>query len=116
MSNMSLSQALKEHKERRRKDSNAVMTMVIKQSKPSPITRQSRLGTEELFMVIDPETKQLLYYEDRGDNLKGYLSLDKALLTDTSISLQNDKQVCLVTLVVLLLVLLVLPLVSAMFL
>ncbi|XP_016442154.1 uncharacterized protein LOC107767614 [Nicotiana tabacum] len=94
VSNMSLSQALKEHKERRRKDSNAVMTMVIKQSKPSPITRQSRLGTEELFMVIDPETKQLLYYEDRGDNLKGYLSLDKALLTDTSISLQNDKQDC----------------------
>lgn len=101
MSNMSLSQALKEHKERRRKDSNAVMTMVIKQSKASPVTRQSRLGTEELFMVIDPETKQLLYYEDRGDNLKGYLSLDKALLTDnTSISLQNDKQVCFVTLVI----------------
>ncbi|WMV11845.1 hypothetical protein MTR67_005230 [Solanum verrucosum] len=95
VSNMSLSQALKEHKERRRKDSNAVMTMVIKQSKASPVTRQSRLGTEELFMVIDPETKQLLYYEDRGDNLKGYLSLDKALLTDnTSISLQNDKQDC----------------------
>ncbi|XP_059312141.1 uncharacterized protein LOC132063565 [Lycium ferocissimum] len=95
VSNMSLSQALKEHKERRRKDSNAVMTMVIKQSKPSPITRQSRLGTEELFMVIDPETKQLLYYEDRVDNFKGYLSLDKALLTDnTSISLQNDKQDC----------------------
>ncbi|KAM3218977.1 translation initiation factor eIF-2B subunit epsilon [Capsicum annuum] len=95
VSNMSLSQALKEHKERRRKDSNAVMTMVIKQSKPSPITRQSRLGTEELFMVIDPETKQLLYYEDRADNLKGYLSLDKALLTDnTSISFQNDKQDC----------------------
>lgn len=95
VSNMSLSQALKEHKERRRKDSNAVMTMVIKQSKASSIIRQSRLGTEELFMVIDPETKQLLYYEDRGDNLKGYLSLDKALLTDnTSISLQNDKQDC----------------------
>ncbi|XP_060218049.1 uncharacterized protein LOC132645215 [Lycium barbarum] len=95
VSNMSLSQALKEHKERRRKDSNAVMTMVIKQSKPSPITHQSRLGTEELFMVIDPETKQLLYYEDRVDNFKGYLSLDKALLTDnTSISLQNDKQDC----------------------
>lgn len=103
MSNMSLSQALKEHKERRRKDSNAVMTMVIKQSKPSPITRQSRLGTEELFMVIDPETKQLLYYEDRADNLKGYLSLDKALLTDnTSISFQNDKQVCFVALVIIL--------------
>ncbi|KAK4416769.1 Translation initiation factor eIF-2B subunit epsilon [Sesamum alatum] len=95
VSNMSLTQALKEHKERRRKDSNAVMTMVIKQSKPSPITRQSRLGTEELFMAIDPNTKQLLYYEDKADTLKGTVSLDKALLIDnSSISLHNDKQDC----------------------
>lgn len=94
MSNMSLTQALKEHKERRRKDNNAVMTMVIKQSKASPVTRQSRLGTEELFMAIDPDTKQLLYYEDK-DNLKGTLSLEKTLLADnTSISLHNDKQDC----------------------
>ncbi|XP_011099797.1 translation initiation factor eIF-2B subunit epsilon [Sesamum indicum] len=95
VSNMSLTQALKEHKERRRKDSNAVMTMVIKQSKPSPITHQSRLGTEELFMAIDPNTKQLLYYEDKADTLKGTVSLDKALLIDnSSISLHNDKQDC----------------------
>ncbi|KAI3451486.1 hypothetical protein Pfo_008151 [Paulownia fortunei] len=95
VSNMSLARALKEHKERRRKDSNAVMTMVIKQSKPSPITHQSRLGTEELFMAIDPNTKQLLYYEDKADTLKGTVSLDKALLIDnSSISLHNDKQDC----------------------
>ncbi|KAL6498835.1 hypothetical protein OROGR_028382 [Orobanche gracilis] len=92
---MSLDQALKEHKERRRKDSNAVMTMVIKQSKPSPVTRQSRLGTDELFMAIDPDTKQLLYYEDKADTSKGTISLDKALLVDnSSISLHNDKQDC----------------------
>ncbi|KAL6560301.1 hypothetical protein OROGR_003860 [Orobanche gracilis] len=95
VSNMSLDQALKEHKERRRKDSNAVMTMVIKQSKPSPVTRQSRLGTDELFMAIDPDTKQLLYYEDKADTSKGTISLDKALLVDnSSISLHNDKQDC----------------------
>ncbi|PIN21051.1 Translation initiation factor 2B, epsilon subunit (eIF-2Bepsilon/GCD6) [Handroanthus impetiginosus] len=95
VSNMPLTQALKEHKERRRKDSNAVMTMVIKQSKSSPITHQSRLGTEELFMAIDPETKQLLYYEDKAAALKGTISLDKALLMDnSSISLHNDKQDC----------------------
>lgn len=94
VSNMSLTEALKEHKERRRKDSNAVMTMVIKQSKPSPITHQSRLGTEELFIAIEPETKQLLYYEDKANDTKGYLSLEKGLLADNpSISLHNDKQV-----------------------
>lgn len=94
MSNMSLTQALKEHKERKKKDSNAIMTMVIKQSKPSPKTHQTRLGTEELFIAIDPDTKQLLYYEDKADTLKGTISLDKGLLIDnSSVSLHNDKQV-----------------------
>ncbi|KAK9292183.1 hypothetical protein L1049_020143 [Liquidambar formosana] len=95
VSNMSLTEALQEHKERRKKDNNAVMTMVITQSKPSPITHQSRLGTDELFMAIDPYTKQLLYYEDKADHLKGTISLDKILLVDNpSISLQNDRQDC----------------------
>ncbi|KAL3649373.1 hypothetical protein CASFOL_005776 [Castilleja foliolosa] len=95
VSNMSLTQALKEHKDRRRKDSNAVMTMVVKQSKSSPVTHQSRLGTDDLFMAIDPSTKQLLYYEDKADTSKGTFSLDKALLIDSSsLSLHNDKQDC----------------------
>nr|XP_048330150.1 translation initiation factor eIF-2B subunit epsilon isoform X3 [Ziziphus jujuba var. spinosa] len=95
VSNMSLTQALLEHKERRKKDSNAVMTMVIKRSKPSQIALQSRLGTDELFMAIDPNTKQLLYYEDKADHSKGSIYLDKLLLVEnTSISLHNDKQDC----------------------
>ncbi|KAL8090381.1 uncharacterized protein LOC141697203 [Apium graveolens] len=94
VSNMSLTEALQEHKERRRKDSNAVMTMVVKQSKPSPVTHQSRLGTDELIMASDPDTKQLLYYEDKAEHLKG-ISLDKAMLSENaSISLYNDKQDC----------------------
>ncbi|KAI3825859.1 hypothetical protein L1987_07550 [Smallanthus sonchifolius] len=94
VSNMVLKQALDEHKERRQKDKNAVMTMVIKQSKPSQITRQTRLGTVELFMAIDPATKQLLYYKAKSDN-QGNLTLDKAFLAENpSISLHNDKQDC----------------------
>lgn len=94
VSNMSLSQVLQEHKERKKKDSNAIMTMVIKQSKPSPITRQTRLGADELFMAIDPNTKQLLYFEDRVDCSKGTMSLDKTFLVDNPcISVHNDKQV-----------------------
>lgn len=94
MSNMSITQALQEHKERRKKDANAVMTMIIKQSKPSPITHQSRLGTDELFMAIDPTTKQLLYYEEKADLSKGTISIDKSLLADNpSLAVQNDKQV-----------------------
>ncbi|GAB4835383.1 hypothetical protein Ancab_000293 [Ancistrocladus abbreviatus] len=96
VSNISLTQALQEHKERRKKDSNAVMTMVIKKSKPSAITYQSRLGTDELFVVMDPDSKQLLCYEDKADHVKGTLTLDKGLLTDSSsICLHNDMQLVL---------------------
>ncbi|KAK3418471.1 hypothetical protein EUGRSUZ_H04421 [Eucalyptus grandis] len=95
LSNMSLMRALQEHKERKKKDSNAVMTMVIQRSKPSPITQQSRLGTDGLFMAIDPTTKQLLYYEENTNHLKGTLSIDKMLLVDnSSITLRNDIQDC----------------------
>ncbi|KAL6209398.1 hypothetical protein ACLB2K_020340 [Fragaria x ananassa] len=97
VSNMSLTQVLQEHKERRKKDSNAVMTIVIKRSKPSQITHQSRLGTDELFMAIDPNTKQLLYYEDKADHAKGSIYLDKSLLADKSlISLHIDRQDCFI--------------------
>ncbi|XP_023521967.1 translation initiation factor eIF-2B subunit epsilon-like [Cucurbita pepo subsp. pepo] len=95
VSNMPLTQALQEHKDRKKKDSNAVMTMVVKRSKPSPITHQSRLGTDELFMAIDHNSKQLLYYEDRADDSKGIIHLDKSLLMDNpSVSLHNDLQDC----------------------
>jgi len=91
---MSLTEALQEHKDRRKKDSNAVMTMVIKKSKPSAIMHQSRLGTDELFMAIDPDTKQLLYYEDKAALVRGTVTLDKSLLTDSSsVSMHNDMQV-----------------------
>ncbi|WCJ43261.1 Translation initiation factor eIF-2B subunit epsilon [Euphorbia peplus] len=95
VSNMSLTEAILEHKERRKKDNNAVMTMVIKRSKPSPIIHQSRLGTDELFLAVDPETKQLLYYEDRAEHLKGVIPLDNMLLADNPrISLHNDSEDC----------------------
>ncbi|KAL4302598.1 hypothetical protein GQ457_10G014180 [Hibiscus cannabinus] len=95
VSNMLLTQALEEHKERRKRDANAIMTMVVQHSKPSPITQQSRLGTDELFMAINPDTKQLLYYEDKAEYSKGFISLDKTLIADNpSIVLHNDKQDC----------------------
>ncbi|KAI5425940.1 hypothetical protein KIW84_031676 [Lathyrus oleraceus] len=93
VSNMSLTQALLERKERKKRDSNAVMTMVIKRSKTNPAIRQSRLGTDEIFMAIDPNTKQLLSYEDKADYSKGTLHLENSLLADNpSLSLHHDKQ------------------------
>lgn len=92
LSNMSLTQALQEHKERKKKDKDAIMTMVIKRSKPHPVIHQTRLGTDELIIAIDPSTKQLLYYGDKDDYAT--IHLDKSLhLDNSSISLHHDKQV-----------------------
>ncbi|MQL83954.1 hypothetical protein Taro_016460 [Colocasia esculenta] len=94
VSNACLRKALEEHKERRKRDPQAIMTMLVKHSKPSYLTHQTRLGNDEIFMAIDPETKQLLYYEDKADDSKAILSLDKTLLSDNSVfCLHNDKQV-----------------------
>lgn len=95
VSNMSLAKALYEHKERKKKDPHAVMTMIIKHSKPSVLTHQTRLGDDEIFMAIDPETKELLYYEDKVDLSQRLILLDKMLLVENgAISLHNDKQDC----------------------
>ncbi|KAL7610252.1 probable translation initiation factor eIF-2B subunit epsilon [Lactuca sativa] len=83
VSNMMLKQALEEHKERKVKDKNGVMTMVI---------NQSEVGTDELIMAIDPTTKELLYYEDKVD---GDLKFDKSHLSvNPCLCLHNDKQDC----------------------
>lgn len=100
VSNMSLKEVIQAHKERRKTDKLAVMTMVLKRSKPSPITHQTRLGNDELLLVIDPESKQLLYYADgqssrlqRGSTRQ--VVLDRSMYIDrSSIRLYNDLQDC----------------------
>ncbi|CAH8357971.1 unnamed protein product [Eruca vesicaria subsp. sativa] len=93
VSNMPLADLIREHRERKKKDEKAIMTMVIKKSKPSPMTRQSRLGTDELFVAVDPVTKQLLHYE--VDHVRGSVCLDKALMeSNPSVMICNDMQDC----------------------
>ncbi|XP_042446363.1 uncharacterized protein LOC122031304 [Zingiber officinale] len=62
ISNLNLAQVLREHKERKKKDPLAVMTMIIKHSKPSNLTHQTRFGTDEVLMAIDPQTKELIFF------------------------------------------------------
>jgi translation initiation factor eIF-2B subunit epsilon len=95
ISNMNLKDALQEHKDRRKKDPLAVMTMVIKHSKPSILTNQTRLGNDEIVMAIDPETKELLYYEDRADVSNLYVTIDKDILaSNPTLQLHNNMEVC----------------------
>lgn len=92
VSNMSLKEVVREHQERRKKDKLAVMTMVVKKAKPSSQTYQTRLGSDELLLAIDPQSKQLLHY-DSGRELGGrdsfqqqsmqrHVKLDRAALND----------------------------------
>ncbi|KAK1376175.1 eIF-2B GDP-GTP exchange factor subunit epsilon [Heracleum sosnowskyi] len=95
VSNMMFDQAIVEHKERRRKYSKAVMTMVVKKSMPCQITKLSRFGNDEMIIAVDSDTKQLLSYEDTVEDLS-VVSLDKAMVSDNrrAVSLYNDRQDC----------------------
>ncbi|KAI3958735.1 hypothetical protein MKX01_023411 [Papaver californicum] len=100
VSNMSLTQALKDHKERKKRDSNAIITMVIKKSKPSSsstnqtskdrlvmgIDPNSQTSRDGLVMGIDHNTKELLYYD---------MNFGKDLLLDNpAFEVHNDKEDC----------------------
>ena len=90
VSNMSLDGVLAEHRERRKKDKHAVLTMVLQRSQLHPVSRQSRLGCEEQLLVLDPATKQLLAMETGA----WPISVDRTLLEGReSIQLRTDLQV-----------------------
>ncbi|KAL2622317.1 hypothetical protein R1flu_002522 [Riccia fluitans] len=105
VSNMSLKEVLKEHQERRRKDKLAVMTMVYRRCKPHPLIHQSRLGNEELLLVTDPSTKQLLHYDSlkeaggrestKQQTLARQVVLERSLLSHRpAVQLCSDVQDC----------------------
>ena len=60
VSNVDLTAALKEHKERRMKDKNAIMTMLLKKASASHPSRTR--GEEELF-ILDAKTSECVHYE-----------------------------------------------------
>jgi translation initiation factor eIF-2B subunit epsilon len=49
---MSLKDALQEHKDKRKKDPLAIMTMIIKHSKPDILTNETWLGNDEIGLYI----------------------------------------------------------------
>ncbi|KAL3691739.1 hypothetical protein R1sor_005390 [Riccia sorocarpa] len=105
VSNMSLKEVLKEHQERRKKDKLAVMTMVYRRCKPHPLIYQTRLGSEQLLLVVDPSTKQLLHYDSlkeaggrestKQQTLARQVVLERSLLADRpAVQLCSDVQDC----------------------
>ncbi|XP_010439873.1 PREDICTED: translation initiation factor eIF-2B subunit epsilon-like [Camelina sativa] len=84
VSNMPLAELIREHRERKKRDEKAIMTMVIKKQ-----CSRLRLGSDQLFVAVDPVTKQLLYYNEGGE-----VCLDKSLVLDTSVLVCNDVKDC----------------------
>ena len=85
VSNMPLADLIQQHRDRKKKDEKAIMTMVFK--------KQSRLGigSDQLFVAVDPLTKQLLHYEECNSR-GGDFCLDKSLLDSTVLC--SDMQDC----------------------
>ncbi|KAF5365596.1 hypothetical protein D9758_003234 [Tetrapyrgos nigripes] len=60
VSNVKIDEVVKAHKERRKTNKDAIMTMVVKESGSKHRTRPT--GNSSIF-VIDPETSECLYYD-----------------------------------------------------
>ena len=92
VSNMSLSTVLAEHRARRQRDKLAILTMVTK--KVSARHRAARMGEHTSTMAIDPETNQLLHYEE-GAGTTNTLALDASLFSEhRSMHLRTDLLDC----------------------
>ena len=61
VSNLHLTEALALHRERRKKDKQAIMTIMTKKLS---CAAKKRLGDTDLVMGVDPNSKQLVAYEE----------------------------------------------------
>jgi translation initiation factor eIF-2B subunit epsilon len=92
VSNMSLAAVLAEHRARRQRDKLAILTMVTK--KVSARHRAARMGEHTLTMAVDPETNQLLHYEE-GAGSTSALALDASLFSEhRSVQVRTDLLDC----------------------
>ncbi|OVA10659.1 Bacterial transferase hexapeptide repeat [Macleaya cordata] len=71
MSNMNLTEVFKEHNERKKKDVKSIMTIVIRKLEDQTSLNTMNYGYAVRYMDIHPQTKELLYY----DNKRGYEDL-----------------------------------------
>lgn len=82
VSNMSLQPVLAAHRARRAVDKLSILTMVTK--RVSAQHRTARLGEHALTLAMDPETSQLLHYEEGTgpSSAQAALSLDSSLFSE----------------------------------
>lgn len=83
VSNLTLGPALTQHRARREKDRNAIMTMILREAGNQHRTKST--GRRPIF-VIDPIANRCVHYEEIGHREKKnrYIKLDPELLTTHS--------------------------------
>lgn len=93
ISNVNIDSAIAQHRARRGKDKNAIMTMVLRETGKTSRTKSS---TRRPFFFIDPSQDRCLHYEeisskDRGDKR---FHLDDDLLARAEIDIRGDLLDC----------------------
>ncbi|KAG1782724.1 nucleotide-diphospho-sugar transferase [Suillus placidus] len=93
VSNIRIGDVVREHKERRKTDKDAIMTMVVKQS---GVNHRTRSKGDSAVFVIDPETSKCLHYEAvTGYPPKKYASIPREILNEhPEVEIRNDLIDC----------------------
>ncbi|KAI0807445.1 nucleotide-diphospho-sugar transferase [Fomes fomentarius] len=89
VSNVRIDEVVRVHKERRRTDKDAIMTMVVKESGAAHRTRSR--GESGVY-VLDPETSECLHYEPVvGFPPKTHVSIPREVLAEhPEVEIRND--------------------------
>lgn len=77
VSNTKLKQAIELHRQLKKKDPGYVMTSIFKKAGPS---HRTRAGEDDTVLAIDPQTSQLLYYENNRE--QRVLKVDRSLFLE----------------------------------
>ncbi|KAJ5707802.1 translation initiation factor eIF-2B subunit epsilon [Penicillium malachiteum] len=95
ISNMPIEGALKQHRARREKDKNAIMTMVLREAGRNHRTKSSTVSP---VFVIDPTKDRCLHYEEideHADNNHKRLNIDtEVILTHPELDIRQDLIDC----------------------
>lgn len=91
VSNFPIDEALKRHKERREKDKNAIMTMLLQDAEPGHHPGQN---TVVPTFVIDPSKDRCLHYEESLAGQCSHSSLDPEMLQTPEIDIRQDLLDC----------------------
>lgn len=91
VSNFPLEKALSQHKSRREKDKNAIMTMVLRESEPS--VHEYSDGVVSTF-VLDPTKNRCLHYEESPPGTQFTAQIDPEILKTPELEVRQDLFDC----------------------